>query len=1074
MNKFLILFDQMKTKHVLMTTALLSLFAACTNDDFISNEQGVQNGDAAFRPQVDVTLNIVNEGNADTRLAFNEDERKYEWKDGDVIGALLMDEMRDGRQDGERPYVDLEEWEERPWTERYRLVDYVSTDYPFMRQENGQWTTNAKMLEGNYFFTYPFASYMGNREAVHSIGEQVQNGEDWAEAYAENNFFVGYSRIYAGTEGDEVMSANLEMTPVLGAIGVTVTNADDKPFKVEKIVLESSQLSTLIKINPAYAEYKGEDPSIDVKSPYYNIDLEKAAWWKKTPNQGFFNYANYEGNFEDVYGDVDNTWVNNTAKSTNYSRKSALRAIINNVDESGHRAELTINNSPELGATESADFVIMINDYYYDDAVESEDTDSDEDGVKDGALKAYIYTNIGMAGPVVISNLKKEVQGNGVTAITNKAITEVNPNEKNNVTLQIMSNSIQGATKMNVYNESDLEQLIEWNKGEQRVYIADLKQSVTLDKAMSDMLMAQDWALTNMLVNTGDFKLTLAEGVSKNILDKVLVNGNIEVEGKLELGTSSYVSGKYNTQNATDEGKRVQEINNNLTIAENAEVTVASAILHQTTGKNQNQSLTVAKNEGKFIVNAEVGALSFVNEKTMEVNAVVSLNDESSNEGTLTIGKNGNVRGTSSNFLTNQGVQYGTIEEGIVYAVINNYGQISSLNNGKLGKVVVGKDAETNVIENKGIVDISADIALKVQIGTNNGELAYTVVKETPVSMKAVADAGITQLTVDGGSVTCATDAEVADAASVKKVIFTEKGGKIGGEKASTLSAASVEVDGVVALQNVTLGGTAIAIKKGSVDIQGVVNATNAKVELGSYDYRKYQAFGAELTVGLGNELYAAYIDKAVKDSYGKYITKDMVKVDNRGKIVLGNVSIDETKDTGISWTGTKPESAKQYVTTINSADDFDKLDPTATDYTINAKITLDATKAAKLAGKNITLTSTAELNGLTNTLVNGQPLTLKKLTVQGGSSISCPTAGNKSVILKVDIVDASGADEDNQFSGTNGFLEINTTAAGLGFTCDNIINYAGIKIVTVAKDSKGNWLQYSENGWEEYKGTLL
>ena len=55
----------MKTKHVLMTTALLSLFAACTNDDFISNEQGVQNGDAAFRPQVDVTLNIVNEGNAE-------------------------------------------------------------------------------------------------------------------------------------------------------------------------------------------------------------------------------------------------------------------------------------------------------------------------------------------------------------------------------------------------------------------------------------------------------------------------------------------------------------------------------------------------------------------------------------------------------------------------------------------------------------------------------------------------------------------------------------------------------------------------------------------------------------------------------------------------------------------------------------------------------------------------------------------------------------------------------------------------------------------------------------------------
>lgn len=1058
---------------MLMTTALLSLFAACTNDDFISNEQGIQNGDAAFRPQVDVTLNVVNEGNADTRLIFDTDDRKYAWENGDVIGALLMDEMRDGREDGERPYVDLEEWEARPWTERYRLVDYVSTDYPFIRQENGQWTTNAKMLEGNYFFTYPFASYMGNREAVHSIGEQVQEGEDWAKAYAENNFFVGYSRIYAGTEGDEVMSANLEMTPVLGAIGVTVTNADDKPFKVEKIVLESSQLSTLIKINPAYAEYKGEDPSIDVKSPYYNIDLTKAQWWKKTPYNGFFNYANYEGNFEEVYGDANSTWVNNTAESANYNRKNALRAVINNVAESGHRAELTITDSPELGADESADFVIMINDYYYDDEVEKTDQDYDRDGMKDGALKAYIYTNIGMAGPVVISNLKKEVQGDGVTAITNKAITEVNPNEKNNVTLQIMSNSIQGATKMNVYNESDLEQLIEWNKGQQRVYIADLKQDVILTKSMSDMLMAQEWGLTNMLVNTDKFKLTLAEGVSKNILDKVLVNGNIEVEGELELGTNSYVSGKYNTQNATDDGKRVQEIENELTIAEGAKVTVASAIQRQTTGKNQNQSLTVAENEGTFIVNAEIGALSFTNKNEMEVNAVVSLNEASKNEGTLTIGTNGNVRGTSSNYLSNEGVQHGTIEEGIVYAVINNNGQISSLNNNELGKVIVGKDAETNVITNDGIVDISADITLKVQIGTNSGELAYTVAKGTPVTMKAVADAGITQLTVDGGSVTSATDAEVADAASVTKVIFTENGGNVGGEKPSAFSAASVEVNGVVALQNVTFGGSEIEIKKGSVDIQGVVKAENATVKLGSYDYRKYQAFGAELTVGLGDELYAKYIDKAVKDNYGKYITKDMVKVDNRGKVVLSNTAIDETKDTGISWTGTDPEATKEYVTTINNADDFAKLDPAATDYIINAEITLDATMAGKLVDKNITLTSTAQLKGLTPTLVNGQPLTLKKLIVEGGSSVICEIAGNKNVILKVDMIDATSASEDSKFSGTNGFLEIDEVASE-NFTSSNIINYAGIKIVTVAKDKDGNWLQYYETGWGEYKGTLM
>ena len=164
----------MRTKHVLMTTALLSLFAACTNDDFISNEQGIQSGDAALRPQVDVTLNVLGDGNANTRLVYGSG---YKWGDGDEIGALLMDELVGDA----RPYDDLEAWAEKPWLQRYELVDYINTNYPFKR-ENGKWSTGAKMLEGNYFFAHPFATYDGNREAVHSIGEQKQYGQDfWKE-----------------------------------------------------------------------------------------------------------------------------------------------------------------------------------------------------------------------------------------------------------------------------------------------------------------------------------------------------------------------------------------------------------------------------------------------------------------------------------------------------------------------------------------------------------------------------------------------------------------------------------------------------------------------------------------------------------------------------------------------------------------------------------------------------------------------------------------------------------------------------------------------------------------------------
>ena len=133
----------MRTKHVLMTTALLSLFAACTNDDFVSYEQGAQSGDAALRPSVDVTLNVSEGNGADTRLTFipGEDEG-YLWETNDTIGALLMDKVI-AEQNGEaiRPHDDIEKWEEMAWTSRYQLVDYINTNYPFVRQADGRAAT---------------------------------------------------------------------------------------------------------------------------------------------------------------------------------------------------------------------------------------------------------------------------------------------------------------------------------------------------------------------------------------------------------------------------------------------------------------------------------------------------------------------------------------------------------------------------------------------------------------------------------------------------------------------------------------------------------------------------------------------------------------------------------------------------------------------------------------------------------------------------------------------------------------------------------------------------------------------
>ena len=169
----------MKTKHLFFATALVASFASCTNDDIVEVQQGVAN---ANRPTVDnVQLNFVGEG-VDSRLTFG--SKGYAWEASDVIGALLMDQPTGTTN------------KKATWNEKYNLTNWVNTSYPFSYNADTKvWSNDAKMLEGNYFFAFPFSSYNGGREVLHSLKGQTQTGvasKAVAESYAKNQFFVGY------------------------------------------------------------------------------------------------------------------------------------------------------------------------------------------------------------------------------------------------------------------------------------------------------------------------------------------------------------------------------------------------------------------------------------------------------------------------------------------------------------------------------------------------------------------------------------------------------------------------------------------------------------------------------------------------------------------------------------------------------------------------------------------------------------------------------------------------------------------------------------------------------------------
>ena len=1051
-----------------MTTALLSLFAACTNDDFISYEQGGQSGDAAMRPTVGVTLNVLEGDGADTRLSFIPGEDKgYLWQTNDTIGALLMDKViaKDNNGKDIRPHDDIEAWEEMAWTSRYELVDYINTNYPFVRQSDGSWVTNAKMLEGNYFFTFPFAAYNGNREAIHSIGEQVQDGTSTAslqEAYANNQFFIGYARIHAGTEGGDVMSADLEMTPVLGAVGIKIKNVGNQDFTVKKIVLQSGAFNTLVKVDPTMAEYEGED-----ESDSYNL-----TYTDPNPNWSndvkYFNYANYEedynADFTERFANPSDIYtlgklVNNTEKSVNYNRKNALRAVMNGIAKNENannggspingaddRAELTVLNAPvqkgNQNATES--FVIMTNIYDY---AESE-----------AVINAYIYTDRGMVGPVQISNINGEVNDvqKHVTVISENPIVKIAPDEVNSVTLEITDNSVQGDVAMNVYNESDLQQLIEWNNAStiRRVYKANLKNDVTLTKEMSDLLTKKD-VNSKLYINTDGKKLVIAEGVAANILDYVLVSGagfksenvqnnqvtgTIVVENDLTLGSKSYVNGTYNVGNIHS---GTITLMNELEVAEGASLTIASPITNETSGDYKDQSLVIAENEGAVTINAEVEELTIAENKadvTINANVTFIGTDANSNKNlenaTITIGKDAIV--SASGKLTNKGKNdYPGEDEYADWAVIYNNGQINNLVNDKYGKVIAGVGSTTNVDKNAGTIDKSADIkaVVSVKTGEDKGEISYTVSKD--ISLADVINAELTKLVIDGGDVlgvafNVGNTADKYTASDVKWIEVKGQGGTLGTKIVNGAHHTSifpkveeVEVSANATFADVDFTNTDVEfnIKGGTTRIEGTVNAKGADIVLGSYDKKNYKGINATLNIPTTTDkLYA----NSIREVYGH---KDEItsSVINQGYVELPNGKSDADVD---KWDGvevnkqpgqepTKPVLNEENITIdgseiatlkalqdkLNSYSDISALKTITISSNLDMSAEGNKGYESVLSGKDVILTGDITVNNLDGSM------SLNTLKINNKVNVSSGEGGTASVMLTVKkIVVNSGA----------------------------------------------------------------
>ena len=850
---------------MLFSAAMMTaLFAACTNEEFVDNSQKFDTSNEGRIAVENVALNFVKGDGVDTRLSFNPSNGHWSWEGNETIGALLMDEVW-GTDANYMPYSNPEEWAELTWLEKYQLANEIHTDYPFKYDgDKKEWVCNAKMLEGNYFFAYPFNNYAGRRQAIHYLNNQVQEGsseEAMAKAFAENQFWVGYAQIKESESEAYDKIKDVYMTHVLAPIRLDISTIGTGTYHVNKIQVKGTGLTSAVYLDPTDAEYKGENGK-----GKYGLAYNKLSYIQ---DGKLFNYANFLDLDTDLYDHTvakpeQEDYVWNIDDEDNYVKGNALRAIVKPLKKTGETtySELVINNAEALVANGKHVYATI-----YVTPV-GEVTDDDK-------LTLSIFTDEGVVRDIDLTDVNEEINGNAQdnTAITNKAIENLTPTTSNHITVQIDDNSFNETDELDINNEDDLKQFITWNQKQNRTYTATLKNNVTLSWELQNMLVAaQEANKDNKLVvkATSTQILSIAPGVA-NIFDYIDVAGvDVEVQGTVNI-------------NSDRVKKNLPANDKKITIAAYDEAEQIGGGLYLQ--KYDLDEILVVENYNAFSMEDGYVAknIKLTNKKgaTVIINGDLTFADESKNEAnaTIVVNQTGILRGTTNGNLENEG----TIRNngGKMYNIVNNNAETA---------LVITSSAEGAVNHfNSNGADATIQLSSLEDVLTSAANIGGHIKYEANanVDITDVDDAKVTDLVVNNAELRL--NQALADAIALKTIEGTNVS-IVGG----TYNADKVWTPGIwtrltlAAGAKVTLSGTttlnAIHLPVGTVDILSGEVAVNNNVY-----------FASDATTG-----------NAVKLGSTEGFTKNSVTINiaENGKFVAGNLTEEDGTNNRINNNG--------------------------------------------------------------------------------------------------------------------------------------------------------------------------
>ncbi len=675
------------------------LLVACSQEELLNSNENTSLSNRKVVENVTIRFDEPT-----TRLAF---DGEYKWENGDKFGACLMDEFT-GEQDN--------------WFAQFTLRDYIQSNYPFTRQDDGNWTnTEAVMQEGNYFFYYPYNSNLGGkRTPIRIIVPTNQVLEDGAatSSVLDNQLFAAYAPIVADpTKGDHEVITNLTMEPLLAFPAFNITNNTGNPFTVYRIAITGTDgettpinFPTVLEVRPADEENGGAgkfDNTSFVINPNWTAATKRAEIMKIVSK----NDDDVTSKVCLVFGEKGQT-LNNGGKFTSYIMLPPASMLDNN-----------------------------------------------SDGKLDG-LKLELYTDKGLVTIDLSEDDTQDMDGDDIKVQNPLTTYEYNDGHITYITLDEKAFRTPG--EMNISSTRDLEDLVTWNKNTQGAIVANIANDVTLSKAVYDVLAAN--SKLNLQLK-GTAKVTIPTDAPANALNRVqfvsentlaVVNeANLALSADFaavapasltnEEGASIVVAGnEFTANNLVNKGTITFDSANDKAIS--IAITKIGDFTNDVTGKvvfasDANYSFGITNwgemtiNEkttltGKIINEAEAINNGYVDGKIyVNGNWVLEGSINSVNKGKIVVAKTGTIEVPSDAAYYNEGsFPYNIGSKGYMYnAMIENSGVIKNITN---DSYIIMKDVDARLQSNDASNGYVDNTVLSPYVQKSTSESIYVVVSD--------------------------------------------------------------------------------------------------------------------------------------------------------------------------------------------------------------------------------------------------------------------------------------------------------------------------------------------------------